>query len=222
MSIAQHLPGRERRDSGDGAEQVLVRIDVVNPQAGHGAGGLLPRIGPPPAGPHVETAIRRDVRLDLHHATQGAILDQRLQGAVCALPAPAVPHGQDHAGPSAGLGGASRICNRERERLLHEDVLPGLGCGDDVLRVERVRRREEHPFHLRIFQHNLIAVGLAASVLRGESGPLLGRTGGARHQGEIRASRNSIRQLAAPPPDPNCCHSHRLSHRASYAPSIGP
>ncbi len=170
-----------------GPNEILECIHVVDAQPGHGTGGSLPWVGPPAPGFHGETAVRGDIPFDLNHPAQGVGLDQGFQRPVGRLPSAAVPDREDHPGAPAGVGGPASVGHGEGEGLLDEDVLPGLGRSDDLLRVERVGCREKNALHLRVLQHGLVAVRLAAPVLLRKRSPLLRRAGGARHQGEVRA-----------------------------------
>ena len=140
-----------------------MHTDVVDhPQPGH------PGIRTPPS---EWIASGTMLRLDEDYVTDGATAHQPLRLATGRR----VPGLEIDAQPNAGLlaciNHASRVIRRCGQRLVTEDVLAGSGGGYRVVRVHRIRARDEYDVHLSVVEEvGVLRICMGRAVAFGEVG----------------------------------------------------
>jgi hypothetical protein len=110
------------------------------------------------------------------------LVNHPLDPAVRRLPLAVVPDLERHAGVTRRLVDAPDLRDRQGERLLDEDMLPGSGHPDRDVRVRGVWGRDQHAVDLRVIEHRVEVVHRAAAMRRRESGTGVGRARVARDQ----------------------------------------
>ncbi len=107
--------------------------------------------------------------------------------------APVLPDRELYPRPVAGVDDGARVGDRERERLLAEDVLPGLRGGERLLAMQRVRRGEHHRLDRAVAQRIVEMAAFERIDRSSETDALALR--GRRHQALAPAAQADDRRL---------------------------
>jgi hypothetical protein len=157
--------------------------------------------------------------VELEHRPQLPLVDHPFDPPIRGLPASVVADLQDDAGAANRAVDPPDFVDRQRERLLNEDVLAGARGADREVRVRGVWRGDHDPVDAGIEQHRVEVLDRMAAVRGRGRLPRLPRSGVARDHDGAPGRPGAAREDASEPPQPDHTQPDRLHSRAPPSPS---